>query len=436
MKPHQDARWAALQVINTVVRRRVSLTEALEPPLAKLRKGVDQALAQQLSYGVLRWYERLNAQAQALLSKPLKSKDQDLLHLILLGLYQLDHMRIPAHAAVAETVRLTRVLRKPWASGLVNALLRRHQREADEPLDLTEEQALAHPGWLIDRLQQAWPETWQAICEQNNAQAPMWLRVNGQRTTPEAYQAQLSQAGIASHLSPACPSGLRLQQPCAVEQLPGFDEGLCSVQDGAAQQAAALLDLAPGQRVLDACAAPGGKTGHILEHESRLEALHALDQDPKRLQRVQENLDRLQLQATLQCGDAAQPKTWWDGTPFDRILLDAPCSATGVIRRHPDIKLLRHADDIDALARQQQRMLEALWPLLKPGGMLLYATCSILPAENHEQVAAFLARQADAEESPIDAAWGQPTQPGRQLLPGAEGMDGFFYARLRKRSRG
>jgi 16S rRNA (cytosine967-C5)-methyltransferase len=261
----------------------------------------------------------------------------------------------------------------------------------------------------------------------------MVLRVNLARQSRDAYAGRLAAAGLAGVPVAGVASALRLEAPVDVQRLPGFDAGDVSVQDGAAQLAAWLLEVEPGMRVLDACAAPGGKTGHILEQQPRLQRLVALDADRDRLQQVRDNLDRLGLAADLITGDAGRPEPWWDGRGFDRILLDAPCSATGVIRRHPDIKVLRRAEDIDTLAAQQRRILEALWPLLVPGGMLLYATCSILHAENTRQVEGFLRDHPDACERRIEAGWGHAGAHGLQLLPGENGMDGFFYARLDKR---
>jgi len=383
---------------------------------------------------VLRYYPRLAYLAAQLLKKPLKRKDLDVQHLILIGLYQLIYLKVPAHAAVAETVAATRLLGKDWAAGLVNALLRGFQRGAELLLaqaDADPVARYAHPRWWLTQLQSDWPAHWQNILEANNQRPPMTLRVNAQRGSRDDYAAQLLAAGIVARPALQAPQALTLEKPVDVAQLPGFSDGTVSVQDAAAQLAAPLLDLAPGQRVLDACAAPGGKTAHLLESEPRLH-VQALDSDAQRLTRVQETMERLQLTADLRHGDAARPQDWWDGQPFERILLDAPCSGSGVIRRHPDIKLLRTAQDIVTLAQQQQRLLDALWPLLAQGGILLYATCSVLMAENQNNLAQFLAVHTDAREQPIAADWGHIQTPGRQLLPGENGMDGFYYARLMK----
>lgn len=430
-----NARTAAAAVLARILSQGSSLSAALPPALAKLRAPAERALAQELCYGALRWYPRLAAVLDGLLDKPLKARDADVRCLLLLGLYQLIYMRIPDHAAVTETVMAAKALSKPWAGGLVNAILRGFLRDRERLLFEADRDAAAvaaHPAWLLENIKAAWPDDWQAIIAANNRRPPMALRVNARQTGRDDYLARLAQAGMTASPAPHTSHGVILDQPVDVERLPGFGAGEVSVQDGAAQLAAPLLDVRPGQRVLDACAAPGGKTAHLLESQSDID-LTALDSDAGRLRRVEENLRRLRLHARVTQGDAALPDGWWDGVPFDRILLDAPCSATGVIRRHPDIKLLRRPEDIDALARTQQHILEALWPLLKPGGMLLYATCSILPQENEQQMTRFLSAHTDAVEQGIDAAWGQRLSAGRQILPGEYDMDGFFYACVRKR---
>jgi 16S rRNA (cytosine967-C5)-methyltransferase len=427
------ARDAAAQCLQQVLGSGRSLADLLPPLLTALPER-ERALCQELCYGVCRWQPRLEVLARLLLSKALKAKDLDIHCLILLGLYQLEGMNIPAHAAVAETVAAVKRRNKPWAGGLVNAVLRRYQREQAELNALIEADpvaASAHPKWLLEAIRSDWPEQWPAIVQANNERPPMTLRVNRRHHSRERYLALLKTAGIAALAAAHAPDAITLEQPVGVERLPGFTEGHVSVQDSAAQLAAGLLRLAPGQRVLDACAAPGGKTGHILESADGLEVI-AIDQEARRLQRVEENLQRLGLQASLVVADAANPTPWWDGQPFDRILLDAPCSATGVIRRHPDIKLLRRAEDIAQLVKLQGQILQALWLLLKPGGLLLYATCSTLRRENEQQVANFLAGQEDARELTLQVAWGQRVSVGRQILAGQDGMDGFYYACLEK----
>jgi 16S rRNA (cytosine967-C5)-methyltransferase len=428
------ARVAAAKVIAAVHGGR-SLSAELPMALQQVPSR-DRPLVQELCYGVLRWFPRLEALAARLLSRKLKARDRDVQALILAGLYQLLHMRLAAHAAVDETVKAARALGKPWAAGLVNAVLRGFLRERErltEELDRGDEAvALAHPRWLYERLRADWPQEYRAVLEANNAHPPMVLRVNRLKTERPDYLRRLEEEGHRAQPAPYTEDGVVLERPVDVTNLPGFSEGWVSVQDGAAQLAAPLLGAQPGARVLDACAAPGGKAGHILEREPSVE-LTALDMDGARLLRVQENLARLGLSACSVQGDATAPAGWWDGRPYAAILLDAPCSATGVIRRHPDIKLLRRAEDIAALAEVQQRILEALWALLEPGGhVLLYATCSVLREENEQQIARFLAAHPDARERSVEAPWGRACRHGRQILPGEAGMDGFYFALLEK----
>jgi 16S rRNA (cytosine967-C5)-methyltransferase len=390
-----------------------------------------------LCFGSLRWHERLSAILSRLLSKPLKAADKDVECLLRVGLYQLVYQRTPDHAAVNETVKAVKKLRKAWAEKLVNGVLRQFLRERDALLvtvDQEDTARYAFPAWLLGRIRRAWPEDWENILQASNQHALMTLRVNSRQQTTDIYAQQLEAVGLTADRVPAVASALSLRKPVGVEQLPGFAGGAVSVQDAAAQLAAVLLDCQPEMRVLDACAAPGGKTGHLLENAPYLHVL-ALDSSASRLQRVTENLQRLQLQAQVLAADAGDVPAWWDGQPFDRILLDAPCSATGVIRRHPDIKVLRRDSDIAVLQQEQARLLRALWQTLKPGGLMLYATCSILPEENNQQVAAFLAGQADAVHQPIQADWGRAREVGRQILPGEAGMDGFYYALLAKAVR-
>jgi 16S rRNA (cytosine967-C5)-methyltransferase len=394
----------------------------------------DRALLAELCYGTCRWYHRLDALLARLAPKPFKSRDTDIRALLVVGLYQLVEMRVAAHAAVTETAEAARALGKPWAVALVNAVLRRFLRDraaveaavADDPVATH-----AHPAWLLDAVASAWPAEGPAILAAANSRPPMTLRVNRQRDSVEAARARLAAMGIATATAPHAPAALVLERPTDVAELPGFTEGLLSVQDAGAQLAAALLDVRPGQRVLDACAAPGGKTAHLLETCPDA-AVTAIDIDERRLDRVRGNLTRLGLTARVAVGDASAPSGTWAEDRYARVLLDVPCTATGVIRRHPDIKLLRRAEDVAALAARQARILDAVWPLLEPGGILLYVTCSLLPRENHQQIDRFLARQPDARPLPIDASWGRPAGAGRQILPGEEGMDGFFYARLQR----
>ena len=428
-----SVRLQATRVLSAILRHDGSLSSSLPPQLDKLDPS-EHSLLRQLCYGTMRLQPRLQLISDTLLSKPLKRKDLDVQALILLGLYQLSEMRIPSHAAISETVNVTAKLKKPWAKALVNGVLRNYQRQAEtlaEQLAVRQEYSRAHPKWLIKALRQAWPEQANTIMAENNQQAPMTLRVNTRHGSREQYLEQLQAAGIASSPAPYATTAVTLRQACDVQQLPGFSEGHVSVQDEAAQLAAELLAPQAGERILDACAAPGGKSCHLLEQQPELAELVALDVSEPRLARVRQNLDRLQLDCTLLAADAASD-SWWDGQPFDRILLDAPCSATGVIRRNPDVKYLRQAEDIDTLALLQRQILTNLWPMLKPGGRLVYATCSVLPAENEQQVAAFVADQADAQAIPIAADWGVERSQGRQLFAQPDGHDGFYYAVLEK----
>jgi len=394
----------------------------------------DRAYSRHLAYGVLRWLNALDWLASQLMSRPLKRKDRDIHRLVLLGIFQLWKDGTAGHAAVNETAGCARKLGKSWATGLINAVLRRFQREQAELVARleTRTERFAHPAWLLSALQQDWPDDWECVIHANNRAAPLWLRRNMAAASDDlAERFQADGLTVTTHGASA--TALRVEPARAVHDLPGFDEGLFSVQDAAAQLAAGLLDCRPGHRVLDACAAPGGKTCHLLEHFPGLELL-ALDRSKARLRRVEENLHRSGLdgRATLLAADALDTADWWDGQFFDRILLDAPCTATGVIRRHPEIKWLRSPEQVDEAVELQRKLLEALWLLLKPGGMLLYATCSVLKRENCGQVGAFLERHADAAESFPDVAWGRNAGPGRQILPGEQEMDGFYYAALRK----
>jgi 16S rRNA (cytosine967-C5)-methyltransferase len=389
-------------------------------------------LIQELVYGSLRWHFRLSGLLKLLLEKPLRKKDNDVECLLRIGLYQLMEMRIPAHAAVNETVRETRTMKKPWAKGLVNGVLRQYlrQRETLEK-QLDTSGLMAHPEWLLKKLQAAYPEVWRSICDANNQRPPMVLRVNERHQTVEEYLKLLQGEGLKAVKHPCAHQALTLEHACDVSSLPGFAEGHVSVQDAAAQLAAGLLDLRSGMRVLDACAAPGGKTAHILEQGESLD-VWALERDGARIQSLEQTLSRLGLEARVIEADAGLVDAWWDGVPFDRILLDAPCSATGVIRRHPDIRIHRRPADIDRLREEQQRLLGALWPLLRPGGMLLYATCSILPQENVDQVRLFIDEHTDARENILPLECGLKQAHGRQILPGEQGMDGFYYAGIIK----
>jgi 16S rRNA (cytosine967-C5)-methyltransferase len=433
--PVVNPRFLAARLVDGVLRHGESLSAVLASQLASLDDPRERGLAQELSFGTLRWFYRLDSVLGQLLTKPLKTKDRDLYALMLVGLYQLLVLEMPSHAAVSETVEAVRGFGKGWAAGLVNGVLRNALRRRQSLLaaaDSEPQSRWSHPQWWITYLQQDWPEHWQDILQANNQRPPMVLRVNRRQGDRAHYLARLEDAGIEARALPFPDTAIALATPVAVDSLPDFHAGAVSVQDVAAQLSAPLLMLQDGQRVLDACAAPGGKTGHILESAADLAELVAIDKDAGRLQKIAENLRRLQLGAQSLAADAGDPASWWDGRLFDRILLDAPCSASGVARRHPDIKVLRRADDLLALSDQQNRLLEALWPLLVSGGILLYVTCSVFKRENSDLVRAFLDRHKDAQELPLDAAWGREQAVGRQLLPGEHGMDGFYFARLVK----
>jgi len=422
-----EVRAAAARLVTRVLVERISADDALEADASVPLR--DRSLLGALVFGALRWHHRLEWQAARLLTKPLKRDQEALGALLRIGLLQLQELRIPPHAAVSATVDAAALLELRNAAGLVNAVLRRFQRERaqlESDLEGVPEARFSHPAWLIDAIRADWPDDWARILDANNAPAPMWLRVNLRRTTRAAYLETLHAAGIAADAAADVATAVRLTTPQPVETLPGFAVGQVSVQDVCAQRAAPLLDLAAGQRVLDACAAPGGKTGHILESCAELAEVWAVDRDGARLARVADNLRRLNLTARLVAGDASSPAHWWDGRPFDRILLDAPCSAVGVIRRHPDIKVLRRPEDVDGAVAMQARLLRALWPLLAPGGLMVYATCTVLRRENDDQVAAF--RDAEPALEPAgpggDAIW--------RALPGEADGDGFYYAGLRK----
>lgn len=428
-----NSRLTAARVLQSVLNGR-SLADVLPPALAKLTDPRDRAFLQALCYGVCRYYTALDVLLSFLLKKPMQEKDADVYALILVGLYQLKYLRVPSHAAVSETVNATEALKKPWARGFVNAILREYLREAellDEKLMHDEEAKYLHPEWWIKSIKKTWPEYWQQILEANNQHPPFSLRVNVGKLSRQDYLEQLRKENISAVAIPETHSGITLSAPIGVEQLPGFFQGDVSVQDGAAQLAVSLLDLAPQQRVLDLCAAPGGKLMHILESQPDLTVV-AVEKDQHRMASIHDNLKRAHLSATCICADANDMKTWWDGELFDRILLDAPCSASGVVRRHPDIKLLRQPADIKALAKAQIQLLETAWSMLKAGGKLVYATCSVFPEENAQVLETFLTKHSEAQEEVINAAWGVSCPIGRQILPGQYNMDGFYYAVLRK----
>jgi 16S rRNA (cytosine967-C5)-methyltransferase len=427
----QNPRMAALKALSEVLDEHKNLGDS--EALAYIQDSRDGALARNLAYGVLRWLSALQWLAAELLAKPIKKRETDVQRLVLIGLQQLWHDQTASHAAVNETAECARVLAKPWAVGLINAVLRRFQRERESLLRSMEQagKQYAHPDWLLKEIQQDWPGQWREVIDANNRQAVLWMRINRQKADEPALLSQLKDAGFATGAHAFARDAISISPAAAVARIPGFEAGWLSVQDPAAQLARDLLDPSSGDRILDACAAPGGKTAHLLESCAGLD-LTVLDRQPHRLEQIRENLERLGLSAATLAADALQAGTWWNGKKFHKILLDAPCSATGVIRRHPEIKWLRSSAQMAAVVRTQAGLLAALWPLLEPGGMLVYATCSILKRENTQQIQQFLAQHTDAVlEEPV-VEWGTAGPLGRQIMPGEAGMDGFFYAVLRK----
>lgn len=423
-------RLAAARVLDAVLHRGRSLKAEFAKTLPALDDPRDRALVEAICFAALRERARYAAALDAWVAKPLARRDDPLKALLYVGFAQLDALQLPAHAALDATVEAARALGRTHQAGMVNALLRRAQREGLPAAD----PAQAWPAWLLAELRQDWPDDAEAILAASAAPAPLWLRVNRRLGTRDAYLERLRDAGIDATPHDTLPDALRLDTSRAVAELPGFADGAVSVQDGSAQAVADALALAPGARVLDACAAPGGKAAHLLERDPSLR-ITALDIDARRLRRTAETLARVAPEAAveLKAADATYPPDWWDGMPFDAVLIDAPCSATGIVRRQPDILLHRRESDLDALVATQMALLDALWPVLAPGGTLVYATCALLARENAVQVDAFLSRTPDAVAEPLDARFGRVTGAGRQRLPGEDGMDGFFYAKLRKR---
>ncbi len=450
---------ATASIINHVVTHKKALADCIAEYQQQI-KAEDTPKVQAYCYNILRRYEFYQFIVSTLLDKPLKNKDKDIYHLILSGVMLLNEGNLPAHAAINETVNVTRKSKKVWAKNLVNALLRRYQRDQSSLHSAANHHLVSHyccPEWLLKKIQHAYPDIvnneqanttiqWQTILKANLLHPPMTLRVNQLINSREDYLNLLNENDIAAHTCPLTKHGILLDQAVNVEKLPRFAEGAVSVQDSAAQYCAELLTPQAGESILDACAAPGGKTLHLFESCPNLKQLTAIDISAKRLEKVQQNIMRLtpthQNKFLLIAANASDTESWWDGKQFDRILLDAPCSATGVIRRHPDIKRLREAADIDALLKTQQQLLKKLWPTLKKGGMLLYATCSILPEENVQQIKTFLASHNDAQCVNFNVSWGQACEHGQQLLPTYQtdkntqdkgNSDGFYYCLLQKK---
>ncbi|RBO86234.1 16S rRNA (cytosine(967)-C(5))-methyltransferase RsmB [Marinomonas aquiplantarum] len=455
----QTPRQVAIQVLTNVLLQQGSLSTQLNRLQGQL--GTDQqALLKEFCFGVCRQYPKLNSIALSLLAHPFEEKDTDLYAILLLGLYQLSYMKTPDHAAVNESVEACRELNKDWATKLINAVLRRYQREEIEIIDNLKQMPsieFNHPKWLVKRYKKHWSDNFEPIIEASNAHPPMCIRVNLDRVSRETYQSTLSELGIETTIGRLSKASLYLTKAVSVNQLPGFEDGLCSVQDESAQLAGEILKPTMGERLLDACAAPGGKTGHLLECMSlsqsettnsqmadqksshQFPSLTAIELEDWRLEKIESNLERLGYSAELLCADAAEVTTWWDNQAYDKILLDVPCSATGVIRRNPDIKLNRKPTDIEELTHIQKNILNEVWATLKPNGYLLYATCSLMPEENEQQIAAFLSEHADAKEVALDHLnadlalnWGRDVSHGKQLFPTLNGNDGFYYCLLQK----
>lgn len=422
-----NPRLIAATVLDAVLHRGRSLKAEFDQSLPRLPDARDRALVEAMVFAALRQRARYLAAMDAWMERPLGRKDNELKALLLVGFAQLDGLQLSPHAALAETVETARLMGRPHQAGMVNALLRRAQREGIPEADAS----ATWPDWLAARIRSDWPEQAEAIFAASAEAAPLWLRVNRRRGSREDYLARLKAAGIQARAHPLLADGLRIDSPLAVSALPGFAEGDVSIQDGSAQRVADALAPTSGMRVLDACAAPGGKSAHLLERDGSLTVI-ALDNDARRARRMTDTFARLGLPAQVRVGDGTLPKEWWNGNLYGRILIDAPCSATGIVRRQPDVLLHRREDDVAALVTTQSRLLDALWPLLAPGGELVYATCSILREENDGQVAAFLQRTSDARLLPLGEGHGHDTGHGCQRLPGEEGMDGFFIARIGK----
>lgn len=444
-KKRKTVRYLALKLCLAVVRDGQSLSDLIPSASEELDSDADRRFCSELTFGVCRFFYLFKSQMAEYVKKPLRNKDLDIQLILMLGFYQLRFLRVEDHAAVNETVKLVVQVRKNWARSLVNAVLRSYLRNLEQQasnkqgmsfddLDAPQHRA-SYPDWMIQRIETDWPDQAASVFTAGNSRPPMTLRMDIQRQSRQDYLQEFKSAAIKHAL---VESAIVLEKPQPVDQLKGFDQALVSVQDASAQLAATLLDVQPGMRVLDACAAPGGKTLHILQSESE-QRLLALDSDPLRLERVEQNLERAGVNAELECVAAERTEEWYDGEQFDRILLDVPCSASGIVSRHPDIRLLRRQQDIKAMATQQQVLLESLWPLLKEGGRLVYSTCSIFKDENEKQVRRFMESHQNCVEKPIkQVQWGLQRPVGRQVLPNYQvkgrAMDGFYYACLNKRS--
>jgi len=443
-----SARLQALWWLVAVSKDGRSVNDLLANRKDYLVADAEVAFAKQLLFGSLRFFHQIKAILDQLLEKPLKQKDVDILAILILGIYQLRYLSVPDHAALSQSVELTRKINKSWGSGLVNGVLRNYQRQEnviDEKLAKAKTYQYSHPNWIINQLESDWPTKAAAILNANNQRAPMTLRVNQQKISLEKYQQMLAQEGLHSVTHALASDALVLDSPCDVYKLPGFEQGLVTIQDAAAQLAVELLDLQQDQRVLDGCAAPGGKTTHILQRAKNID-LTSVELSNNRMAKIEQTLQRLGMQTNLVCADILDLECWWDGEPFDRILIDVPCSASGVIRRNPDIKIHRKKQDLASLVSLQAEILNSCWGLLKPGGRLVYATCSVFKAENEQQIKQFLLDQAAQivdftepfhsvlqEIQAVTADNMDPAPVGYQIFPGDENMDGFYLCGLQKK---
>lgn len=430
MSNNTNFRVQIAQFLAQLLQHQGSLASRLPGMLNRVEER-DRALFQEICYGTFRFHPQLVALSKELLRKPFRDDDADVNALLLSALYQLRHLSVAPHAVINESVEGAKQMGKTWAAKLLNAVLRRYQRDKDQ-LEIYVSRSDAgqynHPDWMVAKLKHNWPDQWENILKANDLSPPMCLRVNRLKISRDAYLNCLKETEIEAFAGEFSDDAIYLSTPCAVDKLPGFFDGWVSIQDEAAQLAGSLLNTKAGERVLDACAAPGGKLCHLLELNPDLD-IDALEIEPRRAPRIEENLERLNQRAALIIGDSAQ-QDWWNGEHYDRILVDAPCSATGVIRRNPDIKVLRRNEDLLGLASTQLAILNNLWDMLKPGGTLLYATCSIFTQENERVVERFLKEHSDASESKIEATWGTERPVGRQLFPQPKGHDGFYYACL------
>ena len=433
-KHSSHPRSLAVLICESVIYEGLSIGDAIDDQLKNKDISIqDRGFIQSLSFGVTRWYWQLSDQLKPLLKKPLKSKERQVKLILLVGIFQIQHLQTPSHAAVSDTVKCCQQLNKLWAKNLINACLRNYIRKQET----TVKQQLppthySHPQWMIERIEQAWPDQKKFIFAANNLAAPLCLRVNSKYCSQENYLSLLTENSIEASKDPYSEIGIRIKSSIPVQNLPKFSDGWVSVQDTASQLIHQFLQTTNVDRVLDACAAPGGKTSLLLEHANDNIVMHAVDIKGNRNNKLMQTLERLNLTAKIFTGDASKPMEWWDGKPYQRILVDAPCSGLGVIRRHPDIKHLRQVEDIEQLKQAQSAILESCWTLLEDNGQLLYTTCSILPEENEQQIEAFLQKHSEATPIIIDHPTAIKLEHGRQTLPGISDMDGFYYCLLHK----